>query len=152
MWQTRPGAPSPGGTDARSAGEKEAMMPCILVIDDDYATRALFRQVLERAGYDVVEASTGQEGVQVYQSRAIDAVITDLLMPGDDGLTTLRTLQARTPGVKCIAMSAGAYVGVLDLLHVAQQWGAQRVVRKPVSCQELLAVVQGLLAEDEEGC
>jgi CheY-like chemotaxis protein len=124
------------------------MMPCILVIDDDSPTRALFRQLLERAGYEVVEASNGQDGVQAYQARPIDVVITDLLMPAYDGLTTLRTLHALTPTVKCIAVSGGAYAGTLDLLHVAAQWGARRVLRKPVPLQELLAAVQGLLADD----
>jgi len=122
-------------------------MVCILVIDDDQQLRLLFRQLLERAGYEVVEASDGCEGVQCFQARPMDLVITDLLMPKQNGFETIRMLQTLAPSLKIIAVSGGGTQGSSDVLHVAAALGAHRTLQKPVRLQDLLGAVQQLLAE-----
>ncbi|MEK6632652.1 MAG: response regulator, partial [Nitrospirota bacterium] len=66
-------------------------MATILIIDDEESIRHLLREVLEKAGHQVLEASNGREGLEIYQKHPADLVIMDLLMPDTDGLET--TLQ-----------------------------------------------------------
>jgi CheY-like chemotaxis protein len=120
-------------------------MTRILLIDDDAPARDMLRQMLERAGYDVVEASNGREGLQRYQATAIDLIITDILMPEQDGLETIQELRRLTPEAKIIAISGGGQTGLLDLLPVAEKLGAQRILRKPLRRQEILDAVRQLL-------
>jgi CheY-like chemotaxis protein len=65
-------------------------MTRILLIDDDVLARDMLRQILEHAGYEVVDAASGREGLQHYQATAIDLIITDILMPDQDGLSRLQ--------------------------------------------------------------
>lgn len=124
-------------------------MTRILLIDDDAQARDMLRQMLERAGYDVVEATNGREGLQHYQASAIDLIITDILMPEQDGLETIQELRRLAPEAKIIAISGGGQTGLLDLLPIAEKLGAQCTLRKPLRRQEFLAAVQQLLQRPE---
>lgn len=119
-------------------------MKRILVIDDDNQTRQMLRQALERAGYSVVEARDGAEGLRHYQENPVDLVITDILMPEKEGLETIQELRERFPSVKIIAISGGGRTGKLDFLHVAEKLGALRTLHKPFPLQELLDAVRDL--------
>lgn len=119
-------------------------MKRILVIDDDSQTRQMLRQALERAGYSVVEARDGAEGLQYYQENPADLVITDILMPEKEGLETIRELREKFPSVKIIAISGGGRTGKLDFLPVAKKLGALRTLYKPFPLQELLDAVRDL--------
>ena len=68
-------------------------MACILIIDDDPELRDIMRRVLEGAGYTVLEARTGREGLHHCQTSPIALVITDMFMPDHDGVDLLRALQ-----------------------------------------------------------
>src|SRR5713101_6862693 len=124
-------------------------MTRILLIDDDALARDMLRQMLERAGYDVVDAASGREGLQQYQASAIDLIITDILMPDQDGLETIQELRRLAPEAKIIAISGGGQTGLLDLLPVAEKLGAQCTLRKPLRRQELLEAVRQLLQRPE---
>ncbi len=124
-------------------------MTRILLIDDDAQARDMLRQMLERAGYDVVEAHNGRVGLQHYQASAIDLIITDILMPEQDGLETIQELRRLAPEAKIIAISGGGQTGLLDLLPVAEKLGAQCTLRKPLRRQELLEAVRQLLQRPE---
>jgi CheY-like chemotaxis protein len=117
----------------------------ILLIDDDADARHILRLILERAGYLVVEAPDGRQGLQRYRDHPADLVITDILMPEQEGLETIRTLRQLDPAVKIVAISGAS--GTLDFLEVAEKLGAQRMLRKPVDRQALLAAVEALLPE-----
>src|SRR5712691_11050547 len=120
-------------------------MTRILLIDDDALVRDILRQMLERAGYDVVEAASGRDGLQQYQSTAIDLIITDILMPDQDGLETIQELRRLAPEAKIIAISGGGQSGLLDLLPIAEKLGAQCTLRKPLRRQELLEAIRQLV-------
>ena len=121
----------------------------ILLIDDDALARDMLRQMLERAGYDVVEAASGREGLQQYQATAIDLIITDILMPDQDGLETILELRRLAPEAKIIAISGGGQSGLLDLLPVAAKLGAQWTLWKPLRRLELLAAIRQLVPHQD---
>ena len=83
-------------------------MSRILIIDDDKQMREMLKQTLERAGYAVIEAQNGLEGVAVYREQHVDVVITDLIMPGKDGMETIIELKREFPDVRIIAVSGGS--------------------------------------------
>ncbi|MBM3225343.1 MAG: response regulator [Candidatus Tectomicrobia bacterium] len=122
----------------------------ILLIEDDPLARDMLRQMLERAGYKVVEAEDGRTGIQHFQATAIDLIITDILMPDQDGLETIQELRRLDPDAKIIAISGGGQTGLLDLLPIAEKLGAQATLRKPLRRQELLDAVSQLLASPED--
>lgn len=118
----------------------------ILIIDDNEQVRALLRQVLEKAGYLVMEAANGLEGLRQFQQTPVALVITDLLMPDRDGLEVTMALHRDSPHVKIIALTGGT--GEPDLLDVAKLLGAHRTMKKPFTVAELLEAVQQELQGD----
>ena len=120
-------------------------MPLILVIDDDVQIRALLRQMLERAGHEVMDAPDGDEGITLYRENPADLVITDIIMPKKEGLETIIDLRAEFPEVKIIAISGGGTIGPSSYLQVAEGFGAIRIFTKPFKMEELLAAIQELL-------
>ena len=120
-------------------------MTRILIIDDDTQLCATLREALEREGYDVVEAHDGREGLQRYQEAPTAVMITDILMPEQEGLETIMALRRVDPQGKIIAISGGGQTGRLDFLHLAMLLGVQRTLRKPFRLQELTAAVRELM-------
>jgi two-component system chemotaxis response regulator CheY len=122
-------------------------MACILVVDDDAAFRAAVREILETAGYTVVEAGDGRDSVAYVRTHPVDLIVLDLLMPEQDGLETIRLLRRVAPALKMIAISGGGYMGRLNLLELARRLGAHRTLRKPLKVEALLETIQSLMAE-----
>src|SRR5207247_9525954 len=119
-----------------------------LVTADGATLRTTVRRILERAGYDVLEAGDGDAGLRLHQEQGADVVIEDILMPERDGLELIRDLRATSPQAKIIAMSGGGRSGKIDLLKDAAVFGASRSVWKPFEMTQLLALVRGLLQQD----
>ena len=113
-------------------------MPRILVIDDNAAIRELLRIVLEGEGYEVIEAADGAEGLQRYQAAPTDLVITDLQMPGMDGLELLMALQRMVPTPVLMAIS-----GDRDALTQARKF-TPHTFAKPLLLEQVLAAVRNL--------
>jgi CheY-like chemotaxis protein len=120
-------------------------MARMLIIDDDENFRELLRLMLEQAGYEVVDACNGREGLSRYRAAPTDVVIVDLFMPEQEGLETIQALRRECPTVKIIAVSGGDRTGTLDLLPIAARLGAQRTLRKPLRLRELCDAVQAML-------
>jgi len=118
----------------------------ILIIDDDEQMRILLRQVMEWAGYEVVEAADGREGMLKQRKEHADLVITDLIMPEQEGLETITGLKKEYPKLKIIAISGGGRIGPDAYLPAAQELGADRVFSKPFDVRELANTVKELLA------
>lgn len=121
-------------------------MARILVIDDEAPVRDMIRQTLERAGYEVMEAGDGKRGMVQVRTQPIDLVITDILMPEQEGIETIRLLRKEFPQVKIIAISGGGKKGKLDVLPVAQTFGAHSTLSKPFERKDLLAAVSALVS------
>jgi DNA-binding response OmpR family regulator len=114
---------------------------CVLVVDDDADIRGLLRQLLERAGYTVVDAPDGREGLRTLYSSSPDLVLLDISMPGLDGWQTLERIRdlSDIPVLMLTARTA-------ELEKVrGLKAGADDYVAKPFGRQELLARVEALL-------
>ena len=72
-------------------------MALILVIDDEEQVRRMLRQMLERAGHEVLDAADGNEGIKLFRKRRADVVITDIIMPDKEGLQAIIELGREFP-------------------------------------------------------
>ena len=125
--------------------KKEPVPPSILVIDDDETTRHVLRAILEREGYTVLDAPDGDKGIRQYQENPTDLVITDIIMPGKEGIETIRDLRREFPNVKIIAVSGGGRIGPVSYLKMAKGLGALRTLNKPIDRTALLKTVEEVL-------
>jgi DNA-binding NtrC family response regulator len=119
-------------------------MPRILIVDDDTAVRTTVRHILERAGYDTVEAADGRAGSKLLDG--VDLVITDLLMPEVDGVDLLGAIRREGHTMPVIAMSGGGRVDSKSYLEVARALGAYATIAKPFDLEQLLATVRDAIA------
>jgi DNA-binding NtrC family response regulator len=123
-------------------------MKFILVIDDDHQLAQLMGQMLEFEGYRTVIASNGKEGVRLFHREPSDLVITDIYMPDQEGLETIRELRRVRPDVKIIAMSGGSRtVKDYPTLSIAEKLGAACTLEKPFGYQDLIPLVRKCLEE-----
>jgi DNA-binding response OmpR family regulator len=122
----------------------------ILVIDDNAPTRDILRQALEQAGYEVVEAPDGRVGIARQRAMPAEVIITDILMPEQEGFETIRELRRDFPTTGIIAMSGGGQIGCDTLLTIAARLGAQRVLQKPFGLHDMLNAVHQLLQQQTQ--
>jgi len=120
-------------------------MASILLVDDDEQLRPMLKMVLERAGHVVNEAGNGKEALVSYGRQQTELVVTDLVMPDKEGLETIMELRRTYPDLKIIAMSGGGRTGAANYLELAVKFGANHILNKPFSNQELLDGVQKLV-------
>jgi DNA-binding response OmpR family regulator len=118
-------------------------MARILVIDDEPDMRAFVEEILTSAGYEVVVAADGREGVERYRTSPADLVITDLYMPNQDGMATIRELRSCFPTLAIIAMSGRPGTGTM--LSIAQNATDVGILRKPFLADALIAAVEKAL-------
>ncbi|UCE48272.1 MAG: response regulator [Phycisphaerales bacterium] len=117
----------------------------ILVIEDDVEFRKMLRRMLERAGYEITEAADGKEGMRLFRAAPTDLVITDILMPEQEGIETILELKREFADVKIIAISGGGHIDSKEYLETAEQFGVPRTFSKPFNREEFLAAVKELL-------
>jgi len=101
------------------------MTPTVLVIDDDEMVRRLLVQALTGANYRVIEAGDGQSGLALARENAPDLVVTDLVMPVQEGVETIMALRRDRPRLPIIAISGGVTNSKL-YLDIAAKIGARR--------------------------
>ena len=110
------------------------MRTCVLVIDDERPTLKMFRLLLQAYGYGMLEAESGQEGLAVFARERPSLVITDVKMPGTDGLQVLREIKAMDPTVEVIVMTGH---GDMDLTMQCLHLGAADFLAKPITRKDL---------------
>ena len=120
-------------------------MARILVIDDDNTIRQLIVVALETAGHDVVQASTGREGVSLFAKQGADVLITDLVMP-TDSLESVVGLCHDYPALPIILVS-GLAANSPRTVDVAETLRARRTLPKPFNLADLLVATDAVLAE-----
>lgn len=120
-------------------------MARVLVIDDQEPIRRIVRRALEHDGHEVFDASDGEMGMQMLARHSADVVISDIFMPGQDGILTLRQIRKQFPAVKVIVISGGDSTGLLDLRRDAELLGAVKTLQKPFTAREIADVVKSVL-------
>ena len=123
-------------------------MARILLIDDDELLRGVLAKSLAHAGHTVIQAADGQQGVELARATAVDLVITDLIMPVQEGVETIMTLRRERPALPIVAISGGMSNSKL-YLEIAAKIGAKRILPKPFTPTELLAVIDDVLASGQ---
>jgi CheY-like chemotaxis protein len=123
----------------------------ILVIDDEEDVRDAMRLTLERAGHSVAVAPRGSEGIEMLHTQHMDVIITDIVMPGQNGVDTIKALRSAFPHSKIIAISGGGNLGpggyqphavkTAAYLAAAEAAGADLSLTKPFDRRELLSAV-----------
>ena len=129
----------PDTTATANGGTKRA-----LVIDDDALIRNMLMNILTKNNFEVETASDGDDGLQKIASGHFDLVITDILMPGKEGLETILTLKKSTPDVKVLAISGGGATRNLSFLELARKLGANKILSKPFSAKDFMSNVMAL--------
>ena len=122
-------------------------MARILIIDDEPQIRSMLTLMLERDGFEVVEAPDGVEGIKVYRQNPADLIITDLIMPNKDGIGMIIELKKEFPDVKIIAMSGGGLNKPDGYLKGAKKLGASCTLTKPIDREEMLRAVRDILKD-----
>ncbi len=122
----------------------------ILVVEDDVHVRAFLSGILMKQGHRVLEANEGAEALNIVTQESIDCVITDILMPGIEGIELIRDLRREQPEIKIIAISGGGRVDATQYLHMAEDLGADRVIIKPFDPQQILDTVDVLFWEERK--
>lgn len=120
-------------------------MARVLVIDDDDQIREMLRKSLELHGHEVLDAPNGKEGIELFNEKGADLVITDIIMPEKEGVETIKELRNDAPDLKIIAISGGGNLDPRLYLRLAEGSGAIRTFVKPFSLKELLNTVRELL-------
>jgi CheY-like chemotaxis protein len=119
-------------------------MANILLVEDDAELRRALRLNLEGFGHTVAEAGDGREAMEVLRSVRADVVVTDLVMPGKEGLETIAELARDRPELPVVAMSGGGRIAPGGNLSVALRLGARRVLVKPFPVADLNQAVADL--------
>lgn len=119
----------------------------ILVVEDNERNLKLVRDVLQYAGYDIIEARTGEHGVELARARPPDLVLMDLQLPGIDGQQALRQLRndERTSHIPVVAVTASVMND--DRARILQA-GFDGYLEKPISVRDLPAQVRVFLGTD----
>jgi two-component system cell cycle response regulator DivK len=119
----------------------------ILVVEDNTKNLKLVRDVLQFAGFEIIEATTGEDGVELMATEHPDLVLMDLQLPGIDGTEALRQIR-EMPGVGQVPVLAVTAFVMDEDRRRASQAGFDGYVEKPISVRGLTDQVRALLAPE----
>ena len=117
-----------------------------MVVEDNEKNRKLVRVVLKAKGYNIIEAATGEEALNLLKNQKPDIILMDIQLPGIDGLTLIKQIKASvvTKDIPIIAVTAYAMKGdeqkILDT-------GCDAYVSKPINTQELPLIVEKYISK-----
>jgi len=139
--------PKPFGPDALGRKVREILTAAnarapILIVDDEPSVRAVLREALSSAGYEVLEAADGKEALEIFAQSQPALVVTDLVLPEKEGIEVIRTIRKERPEVGIIAIS-GAFEG--KMLRSAELLGADEALTKPFSPERLIEAARRVL-------
>jgi CheY-like chemotaxis protein len=126
-----------------SPGKPAPRPPRILLVDDEDVVRSLLERFLERKGYDTVVAPDGRTALQIFREEHVDLVLSDLRMPGLNGLELLTAIKEINPRTPVVIISGH---GDAQTVVEALKGGAENFVAKPLSMDTLNRVVEQALA------
>lgn len=107
--------------------------------------RSMLARALTRAGFVVLEASNGRDGRRIAAASPVDLLVTDIIMPGEEGIETILHLRKSQPGLRIIAMSGGGRLRKEGYLDLAAACGAHGVLGKPFDIATFLGMIEDVL-------
>lgn len=126
--------------------EEEATVAHILIIDDDEQILRVLARLIEREGFSVATAADGDAALAAHRTHPADLVITDVILPGKDGVETMLALRKESPRIKILAISGGGRIDAEIYLAAAKRFGADRALTKPIEPRQLVEIIRELLA------
>mgnify|MGYP001615120093 FL=1 len=113
----------------------------VMVVEDNEKNRKLMRVVLKAKGYNVIEAATGEEALNILRNQKPDIILMDIQLPGIDGITLIKQIKETTAlkDIPIIAVTAYAMKGDEEKIMEA---GCDAYVSKPINTQELPLIVE----------
>lgn len=124
-------------------------MPGILLVEDEKDLREMLKASLIRRKYTVIEAENGKDAISHFKPLITDILITDLIMPDEDGLKVIIKLKELKPTLKIIAISGGGKAGPGSYLNLAKALGADAIFSKPFSVHDLISKIEELLLTEQ---
>lgn len=115
----------------------------IFLVDDDDDLRGVLEEILQRAGHEVRSTPNGVKAAQLLHDWPADLVVCDMLMPDSEGFEVLRAVRQNTPDMKFIMIS-GASGELSQFLELAPMLGADAVLQKPFTPNDLLELIKTL--------
>ena len=125
-------------------------MAGVLIVEDNKELREMISISLTRRKFTVIEAENGKEAITHFKPSITDLVVTDLIMPEEDGLKVIMKLREFKPSLKIIAISGGGKAGPGSYLTLARALGADAIYSKPFSLNELIEKIEELLNTDNK--
>ena len=125
-------------------------MPGVLIVEDDNELREMLKVALLRRKYTVIEAANGKEAIAHFKPNLTDLVVTDLIMPEEDGLKVIMKLKETKPSMRIIAISGGGKAGPGSYLNLAKALGADAIFPKPFSTNDLIVKIEELLSVEQQ--
>jgi CheY-like chemotaxis protein len=124
-------------------------MPCVLIVEDDKELREMIKIALIRRKFTVLEAENGREAILHFKPSITDVVVTDIIMPEEDGLNVIIKLKEFKPDLKIIAISGGGKAGPGSYLKLAKALGANAIFSKPFSVNDLIAKIEEFTGSEQ---
>ena len=121
-------------------------MPKVLIIDDEKDIRSVLKDMLGMSGYDVDPAEDGRKAKELYDKTDYDVVITDIIMPEQDGFEVILDYRNKNQLDRIIAISGGGRTSSEDYLNIASHFGVSSIFSKPPNYKDLIAKVDEIVA------
>jgi len=122
-------------------------MALICLIDDDIMVRDALALGLSDAGFEVLTAPGAAAGFDIANRRQVDAIVTDMNMPGTDGAQLIAQARATWPDMPIVVISGASVVDGRAITEVARERGADAALAKPFRARQLAEVLERLIAE-----
>jgi DNA-binding response OmpR family regulator len=119
----------------------------VCVVDDDDAVRTMMVRKLRDAGFATVEATNGLEAIEVLKTTKAQIAVVDIIMPDQEGLSTIGQIKKVWPHIRVLAISGGGRGSAEDYLTFASELGADDVLPKPFREAEFVARIRKLASQ-----
>lgn len=123
-------------------------MSSILLVDDNTALLEMMAVALREEGYETWEAQNGREAMRLLETVSVDLIITDIVMPEQDGIETMMKLRKSHPDLPIIAISGDSRTRAPLYLSLAGKLGAVHTLLKPFTIPDLLRATRKALLPD----
>ncbi len=119
----------------------------ILLVDDNATSRKLLKVILEAEGYNILEASDGEDAMKVLEGKQVDAILSDILMPNMDGFELFYELRKTDKGAVLPFIFLTTTYSSPNDEKLALDLGGDKVLKKPVSSEELLPMLEEIFKD-----